>query len=63
MQNSLRNQVFTIDLMPVDNEEPVVTNNGLQGKFNFDQTIVIVIFNIIWYFYSIKNKIYLFSCL
>lgn len=32
MQNSLYDQHFTIDLLPVDNEEPVVTNNGLQGN-------------------------------
>ena len=31
MQNTLYDQRFTIDLQPVDNEEPVVTNNGLQG--------------------------------
>jgi len=30
MQNTLYDQTFTIDLMPVDNEEPVVTNNGIQ---------------------------------
>ena len=32
MQNTIYDQKFTIDLMPVDNEEPVVTNNGLQEK-------------------------------
>ena len=32
MQNTVYDQTFTIDLMPVDNEEPVVTNNGLQGN-------------------------------
>ena len=30
MQNTLPGQTFTIDLMPVDNAEPVVTNNGIQ---------------------------------
>ena len=32
MQNTLYDQQFTIDLLPVDNEEPVVTNNGLQAN-------------------------------